>query len=32
LSNIELLAFIIMPVAVVALGWTLAWLGRRYIP
>jgi hypothetical protein len=32
MSNIELLAFVIMPVAVVAFGWTLAWLGLRYIP
>ena len=32
MSNIELLAFVVMPVAVVALGWVMAWLGRRYIP
>jgi hypothetical protein len=32
MSNIELLAFVIMPVAVVVLGWLMAWLGLRYIP
>ena len=32
MSSIELLAFVIMPVAVVALGWLMAWLGLRYIP
>jgi hypothetical protein len=31
-SDIELLAFVIMPVAVVGFGWIMAWLGRRYIP
>jgi hypothetical protein len=25
-------AFVILPVAVVALGGVAAWLGRRYIP
>jgi hypothetical protein len=25
-------AFVILPVAVVALGGMAAWLGRRYIP
>jgi hypothetical protein len=32
MSNIELLAFVIMPVAVVVLGWLMTWLGLRYIP
>jgi hypothetical protein len=31
-SNIELLAFVIMPVVVVLFGGLMAWLGRRYIP
>jgi hypothetical protein len=32
MSDIELLAFVIMPIVVMAFGWLLAWLGRRYIP
>ena len=32
MSDIELLAFVIMPIVVVGLGWLMAWLGRRYIP
>jgi hypothetical protein len=32
MSDIELLAFVIMPIVVVGFGWLMAWLGRRYIP
>jgi hypothetical protein len=31
-TDIEWLAFVIMPIVVVAFGWAMAWLGRRYIP
>ena len=30
MSDIELLAFVIMPIVVVGLGWLMAWLGRRF--
>jgi hypothetical protein len=31
-SDIEVFAFVIMPVTVAALGWIAAWLVRRYTP
>jgi hypothetical protein len=32
MSNIELLAFVIMPIVVAALGWLGAWLVLRFTP
>ena len=32
MSDIEVLAFVVMPIAVTALGWLAAWLVRRYTP
>jgi hypothetical protein len=32
MTNIEWLAFVIMPVSVALLGCLAAWLGRRFIP
>jgi hypothetical protein len=32
MSNIELLAFVIMPIVVTGLGWLGTWLVLRYTP
>jgi hypothetical protein len=32
MTDIELLAFVIMPVTVAALGWIAAWLVLRFTP
>lgn len=32
MTDLQWFAFVILPVAVVALGGMAAWLGRRYIP
>lgn len=32
MTGLEWFAFVILPVAVGALGWAAAWAGRRFIP
>jgi hypothetical protein len=32
MTDMQWFAFVILPIAVGALGWIAAWLGVRYIP
>jgi hypothetical protein len=32
MTNLELFAFVILPVAVGVAGWVAVWAGRRFIP